>query len=102
MLSMVLGDDSPLADVSTVAAQVTAPAVTHDEREDTKAQWGGSKKDKAPNIDRDFVGAHKQLVKHCFSGQNSLCNEEQFERRFRMKHVIFNKICDETIGNPDT
>ena len=63
---MLLGNDTLLADTSTVAAQVASQVATcqSDQSDDTKRQWGGSKKGKAPNVDRDFVGACKQLKKN--------------------------------------
>ena len=98
---MLLDNDPLLAGTSTVAARVASQVVTcqSDQSGGAKRQWGGSKKGKAPNIGRDFVGAHKQLANHCFSGESSLCNEEQFERRFRMKRAIFDKIFGAAHGN---
>jgi hypothetical protein len=64
--------------------------------------WGGSRPGKAPNKNRDFVGAHKTLVKHYFSGEGSVFNEIDFERRFRMPRAIFNQIHDALVvaGEP--
>ena len=50
--------------------------------------WGGSRPGKAPNKNRDFVGAHKKLAEHYFSGEESVYNEIDFERRFRMPRSV--------------
>ena len=93
MLSMLLGNDSLLADSASAVAQVASQVVpTQSDDTGAEEQWGGSKKGKAPNVERDFVGAYKKLVNHYFSGEDSLYNEEHFERRFRMKRDILNKI----------
>jgi hypothetical protein len=60
--------------------------------EETRPAWGGSKPGKSPNKNRDFIGAHKKLVEHYFSGESSLYNESDFERRFRMPRSVFNRI----------
>ena len=49
--------------------------------EDEPRQWGGSKKGRAPNKARDFLGAAAQLESY-FNGRDSVCNEADFERRF--------------------
>jgi hypothetical protein len=54
--------------------------------------WGGSRPGKAGNKNRDFMGAHKKLVEHYFSGEESVYNEVDFERRFRMPRSVFNHI----------
>ena len=48
------------------------------EGEETPAAvWGGSLPGKAPNKNRDFMGAHAKLVEHYFSGTESLYNEDR-------------------------
>ena len=51
-----------------------------DEEEEIK--WGGSRKGKAPNKKRDFLGAYERVVKFYFNGRESVYNETDFERRF--------------------
>ena len=53
---------------------------------------GGSPLGKSPNKDRDFAGAYDRLVKDYFSGTDSVYNEQDFERRFRMPRSIFEKV----------
>jgi hypothetical protein len=60
--------------------------------DDDSRHWGGSPPGKAPNKDRDFAGAYKQLVKDYFSGEGSVYDEQDFDRRFRMSRNIFDKI----------
>ena len=93
---MLLDTDSDLTDVINChVAQAVSQAVS-DEAADVKCppKWGGSKKGKSPNLERDFGGACKTMVSHYFSGNSSLHDEIQFERRFRMKRVIFNRMWD--------
>ncbi len=68
------------------------------EDEEEQKQWGGSRKGRAPNKERDFAGAYAKLVKDYFSGPNSVHDEADFERRFRMPRSIFNRISDALMG----
>jgi hypothetical protein len=62
------------------------------EEEDTNWSWGGSVKGRK-KVDRDFKGAHNNLLKTYFSGQNSVyISTTVFERRFGMPRVIFNQV----------
>jgi Plant transposon protein len=56
------------------------------------------KGDKSPNKARDFKLANDLLVKHYFSGRESVYNEEDFERRFRMPRSVFKRIHDALMG----
>ena len=49
---------------------------------DSTSKWGGSRPSWSPNIKRDFSGANDMLIQHYFSGEETLYNEESFERRF--------------------
>ena len=40
--------------------------------EEEVLQWGGSRKGKAPNKERDFARAHQKLVGDYFNGQVAL------------------------------
>jgi Plant transposon protein len=53
---------------------------------------------KSPNKPRDFKLANDLLVTHYFSGRESLYNEADFERRFRMPRAVFNRIRDAVMG----
>jgi hypothetical protein len=70
-----------------------------DDEDDSEAEWGvGSRPGRAQNKARDFVGAYKRLMQNYFNGPQSKYNEEDFERRFRMPHTVFNNIKDKIIG----
>jgi hypothetical protein len=75
-----------------IAASMEEDAEMSEEGEETPAVWGGSRPGKAPNKNRDFMGAHAKLVEHYFSGEESLYNETNFEQRFRMPRSVFNCI----------
>jgi Plant transposon protein len=53
---------------------------------------------KTPNKQRDFKAANDLLVAHYFSGRESLYNEADFERRFRMPRSVFQRIHDASMG----
>jgi Plant transposon protein len=53
---------------------------------------------KTPNKQRDFKAANDLLVTHYFSGRESLYNESDFERRFRMPRTVFQRIHDALMG----
>ena len=50
--------------------------------DDDSYHWGGSQPGKSPNKDRDFAGAHEQLTKDYFSGQNSVYDDQDFNHHF--------------------
>jgi hypothetical protein len=60
--------------------------------------WGGSHPGKSPNKDRDFAGAYDRLITDYFSGEDSVYDEQDFERRFRMPRSIFEKVHDGIMG----
>ena len=66
------------------------------EEEETKV--GGSRKGRAPNKKRDFVGAYHRVVNHHFNGRESVHDERDFERRFRVPRTVFNRIHDALMG----
>ena len=59
---------------------------------------GGSRTGKAPNKKRDFGAAYSKLTANYFSGTDSVYNEQDFERRFRMSRNIFDRIWNEVHG----
>jgi hypothetical protein len=66
--------------------------------EDIEKKWGGSRPGKAPNKDRDFQGAADRLIKHYFSGDSSVYDENDFLRRFRMERSTLRKIYEAIAG----
>ena len=98
--SLLSDDGSDLLDVVGKAIGEISSLATEDPTDgQPPPKWGGSMKGKSPNMERNFSGAYKQLLSHYFNGADSLYNETQFERRFRMKRVIFNRIWEELNGN---
>jgi Plant transposon protein len=55
-------------------------------------------RDKSANKARDFKRANDLVVNHYFSGRESVYNEQDFERRFRMPRSVFNRIHDALMG----
>ena len=66
--------------------------------DEEKPKWGDSKPGRAPNKKRDFIGAHNRIIEHYFNGEDSLYDEKDFERRFRVPRVIFQRIADALTG----
>jgi len=60
--------------------------------------WGGSLPGKAPNKARNFLAAKQKLVRQYFSGEASVYDEHDFERRFRMPRSVFMKVKEAVIG----
>jgi Plant transposon protein len=56
------------------------------------------RKPKAPNKDRDFKAANEQVLKDYFRGPDSIYNERDFERRFRVPRTVFNVVHGRLIG----
>jgi hypothetical protein len=65
---------------------------------DEESTWGGSRPGKSHNKERDFQGAYEQLTRDYFSGDSSIYDEQDFNRRFRMPRSVFQKIHDEIVG----
>ena len=55
-------------------------------------------KHRQPNKARDFAGAYARVVKNYFSGPESVYDDVDFERRFRMSRRLFNQIHDRIMG----
>jgi hypothetical protein len=70
---------------------------SEEEDEDDK-QWGGSRKGRAPNNERDFPAVCAKLIKDYFNGTASVYNESDFERRLWMPRAVFNQIQDAVMG----
>ena len=77
------------ADAAVEAMLVELASSSDEEIEDSR---GGSRPGKAPNKNRDFVGAFSKLVNDYFNGTESVYNESDFERRFRMPRSVFNRV----------
>jgi hypothetical protein len=83
--------------MATIAYSMTVDDDTSEE-EDDKPKWGGSRPGKAPNKNRDFKAAHANLKKHYFNGVDSVYDETDFERRFRMPRSVFMRLHDQLTG----
>jgi Plant transposon protein len=79
-------------DTGSVVSTVAQLIVNEAELVAAVPKWGGSSAGKSPNKERDFDGAYISVVKDYFSGIESIYNEVDFERRFRVTHSIFNTI----------
>jgi len=80
-----------------ITIQQEEEEVEEEEEEENKT-WGGSTKGKSPNKPRDFQGAYERIVRAYFSGRDSLYDESDFERRFRVSRSIFTRINDAVMG----
>ena len=69
-----------------------------EEEDEDENKWGGSRKGRSPNKERDFAEAYARLVKDYFNGSASVYNEIDFERRFCMPRAIFKQIQDAVMG----
>ena len=68
------------------------------EDSDGERPWGGSVPGKAPNKARNFQLAKATLMRQYFNGEDSIFDEFDFERRFRMPRAVFMKVKDAVIG----
>jgi len=66
-----------------------------DEEEDEDA---GPPRSRKKNKDRDFPLAYANVIRDYFSGPDSIYDEKDFERRFRVPRVIFNCIWEKLQG----
>jgi hypothetical protein len=69
---------------------------TNEEEEDYT--WGGSKKGKAPNRERNFTRAYNTVIGNYFSGDDSLYDKADFEWQFGMPREVFNTILENIKG----
>lgn len=69
-----------------------------DDDGDNESPWGGSPLGKSPNKKRDFVGAHQRIVEQYFKGEDSVYDEIDFERRFRMPRKVFSLLWEQVQG----
>jgi hypothetical protein len=99
------GDDYDIAEIvnsiiSTNAIVAAATVNLIDELYDNQTQKkkGGSLPGKATNKRRDFGDAYHRLVIDYFSGVNSVYNEVDFERRFRINRGVFVRIYETLLG----
>jgi hypothetical protein len=86
---------------ANIVMQVATAAADLDESlsdEEDGEVWGGSQPRKAPNKKCDFEGAYNKLKQHYFSGPASLYDETDFECRFRMPRIVFNRIHNALVG----
>ena len=92
-ISMAVVEDE-IADDEAVALIIEDLLTSSDEEEKT----GGSLPGRAPNKERDFIGAHAKLMRDYFAGPNSIYDEGDFERRFQMPRALFNRIHNRLMG----
>ena len=57
-------------------------------------KWGGSSPGRSLNVRRNFTGAETMLLNHYFNGEDSIYNEEFFERRFLSPQCVINRVFD--------
>ena len=69
-----------------------------DSSSDDEMDLKSNREGRARNKDRDFLQAHQQQVKCHFNGRESLCDEKDFERRFRCPRSVFSRVHDALIG----
>ena len=88
--------DDGLDDQLLVAAATEYMEESSDEE---PKQWGGSMPGKAKNKNRDFAGAYTRLVADYFNGPDSVYDEADCERRFRLPRQVFDRIQSRIIGH---
>lgn len=71
---------------------VLVAAASQDVMGDMPGDWGGSERGKAPNKKRDFHAAYQKVLRQYFSGTDSVYDERDFARSFRMPCPVFNRI----------
>ena len=74
-----------------------------DEEDDDTAIWESSSDEeeeqkRSPNKKRDFIAANQQLLSFYFNGRESIYDEKDFERRFRMPRSVFDEIHGRLMG----
>lgn len=62
------------------------------------AVGAASRKGRRPNKKRDFKGAYNRLMTNYFNGPDSVYDDTDFERRFRMSRRLFNGIHSMVVG----
>ena len=87
-------DDNQTALAILQTSIITSDLFSSDDSDnsDEKGQWGGSRPGKSPNVVRDFAGAEAMLIRHYFSGEESLYNEEIFELRFGSPRCVIHRV----------
>jgi Plant transposon protein len=88
-------DDDEDEDNQELMAYALAVMDSSSDEDDTAAP---RRKGRAPNKERDFELAYDQVMKDYFSGPESIYNETDFERRFRVPRSVFNVIHDRLMG----
>jgi hypothetical protein len=92
----MLSDDSSSDDdeeIETIAKGAIAMSRyffnSDSDSSESSCKWGGSRPGRSPNIKRDFAGANEMIIRHYFSGEDSLYDEGTFEKRYTCpRHVI--------------
>ena len=66
--------------------------------DESEVQIGGSRPGRSANKRRDFAAAYARVISNYFSGAQSVYDDDDFERRFRMPRRLFNRIHDQLMG----
>jgi hypothetical protein len=85
-------------DEDEIVERMIQELMSSSDEEEEEGKWGGSREGRAPNKLRDFAGAYAKIVKDYFSGRESVYDEKDFERRFRMPRRVFFTIHDRLMG----
>jgi hypothetical protein len=96
--SSIHEDDGIEATVLQGVVAAVEEVLESSDEEEEETQWGGSRPGKAPNKMRDFERAYQRLLSQYFNGVESIYDEGDFERRFRMPRAVFNRIADAVFG----
>jgi hypothetical protein len=91
-----------IIDAGVVVARAALAACEHYmmivDEEDEVNTWGGSKKGKAPNKKRNFEESYNNLIRDYFNEDQSVYNEADFTRRFRVSRNIFHRIYNKILN----
>ena len=93
-------DASSFTDVQFMYDDMEMDEIAIDELMDSSSssEEEESKRNRAPNKERNFVAAYEQQIAFYFSGPESVYNEADFERRFRCPRSVFNRVHDAMMG----
>jgi hypothetical protein len=88
-----------LSIASAAEAACQAFTLIDDSTSSSKRKRGGSYPGKAPNKDRDNNSVYRQVVADYFSGERSIYDEFDFERRFRVNRDVFTRVYETVLGH---
>ena len=92
-------NDTALAIMQT--SVITDDLFSSDDSSDSNSigQWGGSRPGRSINVVHDFAGAEAMLIRHYFSGAESLYDEEVFEMRFGSPRCVIHRVFESLDGS---